>query len=81
MDTALFRSAKWGVVRGTALPKKSKSHPRQWVAGSDPFYSKEPIRDFEIPPTAVGGLFRSFLPLSYDSINTLEICDFRSSRE
>jgi len=40
--------------------KNSKSHPREWVDCSDSFY-KEAKGATKIPPTEVGGLFRSNL--------------------
>src|SRR6266496_2716687 len=64
-------------------PAAQKSHPRQWVDGSDPFYRElgplhknatdgsgwmfqilspeNSARSTKMPPTAVGGWFRSFL--------------------
>src|SRR6185369_2858255 len=39
----------------SSIIQNLQSHPRQWVDHSDPFYSPQ------IPPTAVGGLFRSSL--------------------
>src|SRR6266404_4292860 len=36
----------------------NKSHQRQFVDGSDPTY-KDLLRNQQIPPTAVGGWFRS----------------------
>src|SRR5512132_996734 len=46
--------------------KTQESHPREWVDGSDPTYqsSADPLG---IPPTGVGGLFKSSLfPLTSD---------------
>jgi hypothetical protein len=43
-----------------ALHKKSKYHQRQLVDGSDPTYGGE-REVHKIPPTGVGGLFRSGL--------------------
>src|SRR6201991_2329551 len=40
----------------------AQSHQRQLVDGSDPFYLAVRQRVGPIPPTAVGGWFRSFLP-------------------
>jgi hypothetical protein len=41
-----------------ALHKSSKAHPRQWVEDSNDFYVKTK-GNLGIPPTAVGGLFKS----------------------
>src|SRR6266481_966949 len=40
-----------------------KSHPREWVDGSDPTYTSTHLV-LEIPPTGVGGWFRSNLHAS-----------------
>jgi hypothetical protein len=40
--------------------KSQESHPRQWVDGSDLFY-RQLLNCTVIPPTAVGGWFRSLL--------------------
>src|SRR5688572_3087106 len=45
----------------TALPQKPKSHQLQLVDGSDPTYKSNHQLASLIPPTAVGGYFRSSL--------------------
>ena len=40
---------------------KAKSHQRKLVDGSDPAYKEIGFRNLGIPPTEVGGLFRSDL--------------------
>ena len=40
---------------------KSENPTRQWVARSDPSYRETTPRGFPIPPTVVGGSFKSFL--------------------
>jgi hypothetical protein len=47
-------------ARGSGCLKIQKFHPREWVDGSDPTYSSE-LLTLRIPPTEVGGLFRSNL--------------------
>jgi hypothetical protein len=42
-------------------PKPRESHQRQLVDGSDPAYKKNCTKTKRIPPTAVGGWFRSCL--------------------
>jgi hypothetical protein len=50
-----------------ALYKKSKSHPRQWVDGSDPFYKTEkndPSADCEVHAYLAGIAEPSFIALT-----------------
>src|SRR5215510_3498432 len=42
--------------------KQFESHPRQWEDRSSPAYRNASARPLGIPPTAVGGSFKSSLP-------------------
>jgi hypothetical protein len=46
-----------------------ESHQRQLVDGSDPAYKEDVLKDVGIPPTAVGGWFRSNLSIHRKSLH------------
>jgi hypothetical protein len=53
-----------------------KSHPREWVDASSPTYTKQRFQCFSIPPTAVGGSFKSSLHIRHRSrccLNSLHL--------
>ena len=57
-------------ARGSGCLKIQKSHPREsreWVDGSDPTYSSG-LLNLRIPPTEVGGSFRSNLFVQVEAL-------------
>src|SRR5215217_9098599 len=65
-------NGSWWIVQilstNTVPPSSRESHQRQLVDRSDPFYKHGTPEFSGIPPTAVGGSFRSFLQTRYPRV-------------